>query len=59
MTVDGGRSYQSLPEFGGAQWAGFTDPEVGYVITRDDTTQATHLWRTTDAGARWYLVSVA
>jgi len=37
----------------------FTDSEVGYVITLDQTTNASQLWRTSDAGTTWHAVSLA
>jgi photosystem II stability/assembly factor-like uncharacterized protein len=58
VTDNGGRTYQSIVDLNGAQWIGFTDSEVGYVITQNQTTQATALWRTTDAGASWSRVSL-
>ncbi len=58
VTQNGGRTYQPIAALNGAVWIGFTDPEVGYVITLDQTTQATALWRTTDAGSKWSRVSV-
>jgi len=57
VTDNGGRTYQAIAELNGATWVGFTDFEVGYVITQNQTTQATGLWRTADAGARWSPVS--
>jgi photosystem II stability/assembly factor-like uncharacterized protein len=59
VTNNGGRTYQSIAELNGAVWVGFTDFEVGYVLTLNQTTQATALWRTTDAGAHWSPVSLA
>jgi hypothetical protein len=58
VTDNGGRTYQSIAELNGAEWVGFTDSEVGYVITQIQTTQATALWRTTDAGSSWSRVSL-
>ena len=59
VTKNGGRTYQSIAELSGAVWVGFTDFEVGYVITHVQNTQATGLWRTTNAGATWSPVSIA
>jgi hypothetical protein len=59
VTDNGGRTYQSIPQLNGAVWVGFTDFEVGYVITQNQDTQASALWRTTDAGASWSPVSIA
>ena len=59
VTKNGGRTYQSIAELSGAVWVGFTDFEVGYVITHVQNTQATGLWRTTNAGASWSPVSIA
>jgi len=59
VTDNGGRTYQSIAELNGATWVGFTDFKVGYVITQNQNTQATGLWRTTDAGASWSPVSIA
>jgi hypothetical protein len=58
VTDNGGRTYQPIAELSGAVWIGFTDSEVGCVITQNQTTQATALWRTTDAGSKWTRVSV-
>ena len=58
VTTDGGRTYQSIAELSGAVWVGFTDLKVGYVITQNQNTQASALWRTTDAGASWSPVSL-
>jgi photosystem II stability/assembly factor-like uncharacterized protein len=58
VTDDGGRTYQPIAELNGAVWIGFTDSEVGYAITQNQTTQATALWRTTDAGSKWSRVSL-
>ena len=41
VTDNGGRTYQTIAELTGAVWIGFTDSEVGYVITQNQTTQAT------------------
>ena len=57
VTDNGGRTYQSIAVLNRAVWVGFTDFQVGYVITRNQNTQATALWRTTDAGASWSPVS--
>jgi hypothetical protein len=59
VTDNGGRTYQSIAELNGAVWVGFTDFEVGYVLTQNQTTQATALWRTTNAGASWSPVPFA
>ncbi|MGA8417478.1 MAG: hypothetical protein WB808_12760 [Candidatus Dormiibacterota bacterium] len=59
VTANGGRTYQSIAELNAAVWVGFTDFEVGYVITHNQVTQASALWRTTDAGARWSPVAFA
>jgi hypothetical protein len=58
VTNNGGQTYRSIPELSDAQWVGFTDSEVGYVITRNQTTEAARLWRTTNAGANWSQVSL-
>jgi photosystem II stability/assembly factor-like uncharacterized protein len=58
VTGNGGRTYQSIAELNSAVWVGFTDSEVGYVITQNQATQASALWRTTDAGASWSRVSL-
>ena len=58
VTTDGGRTFQEVPQMAGAAWGGFTDSQVGYMITRDPTTSAMRLWRTTDAGTAWTLVRV-
>ena len=58
VTDNGGRTYQAIAELNGATWVGFTDFEVGYVITQNQNTQATALWRTTNAGATWSPVAV-
>jgi photosystem II stability/assembly factor-like uncharacterized protein len=59
VTTDGGRSFRPLPQPADPVWGGFTDSEVGYLITRDPTTGAMRLWRTVDAGARWSVVTLA
>ena len=43
VTNNGGQTYRSIPELSDAQWVGFTDSEVGYVITRNQTTEAARL----------------
>jgi hypothetical protein len=58
VTENGGQTYQSVAGLSAAEWIGFTDSEVGYVITQNQTTLASALWRTTDAGARWLPVSL-
>jgi photosystem II stability/assembly factor-like uncharacterized protein len=58
VTDNGGRTYQAIAELNGATWVGFTDFEVGYVITHNQNTKATALWRTTNAGAIWSPVAV-
>jgi hypothetical protein len=58
VTANGGRTYQAIAELVGAQWAGFTDSSVGYVIAQRQDNGATQLWRTTDSGTRWSLVSL-
>ena len=58
VTEDGGDTYQLIPELDGAVWAGFTDSEVGYVLTLNQNTQASKLWRTTNAGATWSVVAL-
>jgi photosystem II stability/assembly factor-like uncharacterized protein len=59
VTTNAGHSYRSMPQFPNALWVGFTDSEVGYVITLDQTTNTSQLWRTTDAGTTWHTVSLA
>jgi photosystem II stability/assembly factor-like uncharacterized protein len=58
VTIDGGRSFRSVPQLAGALWAGFTDSEVGYVIVAAQPSGATRLLRTTDAGRTWSLISL-
>jgi photosystem II stability/assembly factor-like uncharacterized protein len=58
LTTNGGETYRTLPQFQAALWVGFTDSEVGYVITEDQTTYASQLWRTTDAGNVWRMVAL-
>jgi photosystem II stability/assembly factor-like uncharacterized protein len=58
VTDDGGKTYRQIPELDGAVWAGFTDSEVGYVLTQNQITQASQLWRTTNAGATWSVVAI-
>lgn len=58
VTTNGGRTYQTLPQFPNALWIGFTNSAVGYVITEDDTTLTSRLWRTTDGGSVWKLVTL-
>jgi photosystem II stability/assembly factor-like uncharacterized protein len=58
VTDDGGQTYQQIPELAGAGWAGFTDSEVGYVLTQDQNTDVSQLWRTTNAGATWTVVAL-
>jgi hypothetical protein len=57
-TNDGGGTFHSVPQLAGALWGGFTDSEVGYVITNDQTSGDMRLWRTTDAGADWTPVAL-
>jgi photosystem II stability/assembly factor-like uncharacterized protein len=56
LTTNGGVSYRTLPQPPAALWIGFTDSEVGYVISEDQDTLASQLWRTTDAGGVWTVV---
>lgn len=58
VTTNGGLSYRPLTQFGYALWIGFTDSEVGYVISQNPTTLASQLWRTTNAGSTWTVVSL-
>jgi photosystem II stability/assembly factor-like uncharacterized protein len=58
VTEDGGKTYQPIPELAGAFWAGFTDSEVGYVLTQNQNTEVSQLWRTTNAGATWSVVAL-
>jgi hypothetical protein len=58
VTANGGRTYQAIAELVGAQWAGFTDSSVGYVIAQRQDNGATQLWRTTDSGTKWSVVSL-
>jgi photosystem II stability/assembly factor-like uncharacterized protein len=58
VTTDSGRTFQRAPQLAGAQWAGFTDSAVGYVIVNEQPSGALRLWRTTDAGAAWSLISL-
>ena len=58
LTENGGLSYRTLPQPPAAVWIGFTDTEVGYVISQDQTTLASELWRTTDGGSVWTVVSL-
>ena len=57
ITDNSGTTYQPIAELDGASWAGFTDSAVGYVITQNPNTEATRLWRTTNGGATWSLIS--
>jgi xyloglucan-specific exo-beta-1,4-glucanase len=59
VTANAGQSYRSISQFPNVLWVGFTDSEVGYVITLDQTTNASQLWRTSDAGTTWHTVSLA
>lgn len=59
VTTNAGRSYGSLPQFSDAVWVGFTDSDVGYVITIDQSANASKLWRTSDSGAIWHMVSLS
>lgn len=58
VTSDGGRTWHTVPQLAGAQWAGFTDSEVGYAIVNEQPSGALRLWRTADAGIAWSLVSL-
>lgn len=58
LTTDSGLTYRALPQLPSALWIGFTDSEVGYVISENQTTLASQLWRTTDAGSVWTVVSL-
>jgi photosystem II stability/assembly factor-like uncharacterized protein len=58
LTTNAGQSYRSTPQFSNALWVGFTDSEVGYVITLDQTANTSQLWRTSDAGTTWHRVSL-
>jgi len=58
VTSDGGATFHNVASLAGAQWAGFTDSEVGYVVTLlNPSTQVSRLWRTVDAGVNWAPVS--
>jgi hypothetical protein len=59
VTTNAGQSYGSMPQFTDALWAGFTDSHVGYVITLDQSTNTSKVWRTSDGGATWHMVSVS
>jgi photosystem II stability/assembly factor-like uncharacterized protein len=58
VTTNGGRTFQAVPQLAGAQWAGFTDSEVGYVIAAGQPNGSLRLWRTADAGRIWSLISL-
>jgi hypothetical protein len=58
VTTNGGRTFQAVPQLAGAQWAGFTDSEVGYVIAAGQPNGSLRLWRTADAGRVWSLISL-
>jgi hypothetical protein len=58
LTTNGGLTYRTLPQFPTALWIGFTDSQVGYVISQNDTTLATQLWRTIDGGNVWRIVTL-
>lgn len=58
VTDNGGRTYTSVAELSGVQWIGFTDSEVGYVLTQNQNTEVSQLWRTTNAGATWSVVAL-
>jgi photosystem II stability/assembly factor-like uncharacterized protein len=58
LTTNGGVSYQTLARPPAAVWIGFTDSRVGYVISQDENTLASQLWRTTDGGAVWTVISL-
>jgi photosystem II stability/assembly factor-like uncharacterized protein len=58
LTTNGGLTYRPLTQLGIALWIGFTDTEVGYVISQDQTTLASRLWRTMDGGSVWTVVSL-
>jgi len=57
VTTNGGRTYQPIEALSGALWAGFTDSEVGYVLTQNPSTLVYRLWRTRDAGSDWRAIS--
>lgn len=57
-TTDGGQTYRRLTQFTETTWVGFTDTEVGYVISSDQSGAARRLWRTTDAEVDWSLVAI-
>jgi len=59
LTSNAGATYRALPQFPDALWVGFTDSRVGYVISENQTTSATTLWRTTDGGADWSEVGLS
>jgi photosystem II stability/assembly factor-like uncharacterized protein len=56
VTTNGGQTYRAVSQIPSALWIGFTDSEVGYVISEDQDTLASQLWRTTDAGSVWTVV---
>ncbi len=58
VTNNGGQTYRTLSQFPSALWIGFTDSKVGYVISDDQDTLASQLWRTSDAGSTWTAVSL-
>ncbi len=59
VTANGGETYRVLPQFVDALWVGFTDSKVGYVISGNQSSSATKLWRTTDGGVDWSPVSLS
>lgn len=58
VTTNAGLSYHTLPQPPAAVWIGFTDSHVGYVISQNQTTLASQLWRTTNGGSTWTVVSL-
>lgn len=58
QTTDRGATYHPVAQLTGAQWGGFTNSEVGYVIT-ENAAGGYELWRTSDAGGVWSPVSLA
>jgi hypothetical protein len=57
VTTNGGATYRPVAQLSGAFWAGFTDSEVGYVLTRNQTSGGRALWRTINAGSTWGVVA--
>jgi len=57
MHADGRKSAIAVPDLSaGADFIGFTTSKVGFVLAR--STNTTALWRTTDGGTSWSVVSL-